>query len=211
MTDLQLRAPDKILINRVFDHIQKLPAASVDNNYYDLATTTKSVWLQSRWMSPLKRANPFSKELADGRFRIIEQKEEEEEEEEDGTSVRLLVVETDIKSIDCGTAACFAGWAVLLTDNGRYQPVVEQTYRFLPDCRISVWITEFRSGVIWDSEKEETTTIGQVAAELLGLDQLRAGRLFNGDNTLDEIGEIVKAINEDRSDEWFESCGEGLY
>lgn len=160
-------------------------------------------------MAPVRLHNLFSKELADGRFRIIDNYNCKSMDW-DGSSLRVLAIETDISSVDCGSAACFAGWTVLLTDNGRYQPMIDQVYRVLPDCRIHVKKTDFRSGVVWDSEKEKITTIGQVATELLGLDQLRTSRLFDGDNTLDEIGEIVEAINEDRSDEWFESCDGGL-
>jgi hypothetical protein len=73
-------------------------------------------------------------------------------------------------SQNCETAACFAGWAVLL--NG-YEHVCNDVYD--------------RSGVLLGD-------VCEVAADLLGLEEWEANRLFDGSNSRIMLARMVKDL-----------------
>lgn len=103
---------------------------------------------------------------------------------------------TNVDLNACGTAMCFAGWAVLL-HNGT------TPNRFFRWNRV-----ESKRGYEFEWVADATTTgaeIEEEARKLLGLDSETAERLFDGANLIEDLREIVtdltdgayRAVNED--------------
>lgn len=89
----------------------------------------------------------------------------------------------------CGTAMCFAGHTVVLTD----QPVLVNRESGLFE------------GVVVD--KDTSMSVGIAAKELLGLTHEQADALFDGDNTIEDIRAIIALIEIDGSLDDCSCCG----
>jgi hypothetical protein len=76
---------------------------------------------------------------------------------------------------DCGTTACFAGWACLLSGAKQYDVTLSQ----------STFSADTASGWIRADD---------LAVQLLGIDEDTATNLFDGDNTVDDLQRIVKQL-----------------
>ena len=74
---------------------------------------------------------------------------------------------------ECGTAACFAGWAALLSD--------EMTE------------VEDRTGLFRDAGGE-LFTAREAAGQVLGVDGFESGELFDANNTRDMLRLMVKDL-----------------
>lgn len=84
----------------------------------------------------------------------------------------------------CGTACCFAGWAVHLAGDH----FVNDVGCDMEGCDCDEIVAEAPDGNI--------EHIAERAQELLGLDWRERGRLFNGSNTLDQLREVVAQIKD---------------
>jgi len=83
----------------------------------------------------------------------------------------------------CGTAGCFAGWALLL--NGYQLAPVEKRGQM--------------GRYIYTPDGDRVVSVSEEAARLLGIDELdanRPGGLFFGANDLDDIRRIVGELRE---------------
>lgn len=78
----------------------------------------------------------------------------------------------------CGTAYCFAGWTVELSDRAQW---IDPT-----DLMVVVELE--------DATKPLETTVPVAARRLLGLTTEQANLLFDADNTLDQVAGHVAAI-----------------
>jgi len=87
--------------------------------------------------------------------------------------------ETWVTETPCGTAYCFAGWAVHL--NG---------YKFHPGWDLSL----NTSDEVYKDNEKESIYIQDVAQEILGLTLLEATTLFSSWRTLDDIRAVVAHI-----------------
>lgn len=90
---------------------------------------------------------------------------------------------------DCGTVACYAGWAVILSG---YQPV-------FPDPARRIFLDGIESGQVappGDSGDNPNNffDVGGLAEELLGITAVEADDLFRGDNTREDLGRFVAEI-----------------
>lgn len=93
---------------------------------------------------------------------------------------------TWIKKTECGTAGCFAGWAVLLSG---LQPA---------------YLDNVSDSTSYAMVGEESVRIERVAEDLLGARYVDEGDedeqdLFNGDNTREDLGRLVEEIFGPRS------------
>lgn len=82
-----------------------------------------------------------------------------------------LEAQVPLRTPDCGTAACFAGHAVLMSGMDF-------------DDKVDAVVTNEDGKVLYRS-------VRVVATELLGLDGTQANRLFKADNTIDDLWEIL--------------------
>lgn len=92
---------------------------------------------------------------------------------------------------DCGTAMCFAGWALTL-DGAKWADEVT-------DDHVDSWSVVARRGEPLDMRTSEGVRLAfaPVAAQKrLGLTDPEADHLFAGDNTLADLRRIVSEIKE---------------
>lgn len=82
----------------------------------------------------------------------------------------------------CGTAACFAGWTVLLFGE--------------PGTQIGQ-LTGYGDRVFLPGSPRAFTTIAEYARELLGLNQREADELFRSGNSLQNLRELVDEFTEE--------------
>jgi hypothetical protein len=90
----------------------------------------------------------------------------------------------------CGTAACFAGHAVLMEG---WKPCTFSGDRYEePDEEYSAVCRELRQG----EEYVETYDVHAKARDVLGLSNHEANILFQMDNTMEDLAEIVDALED---------------
>jgi hypothetical protein len=85
--------------------------------------------------------------------------------------------------VDCGTAKCFAGWAVALAGEG----IRQRVYRWKNDQ--GEWVYGYGSAGVEVGGR--WVPVSDRAEQLLGLDPYEAGALFSGSNSLDDLREYV--------------------
>lgn len=83
---------------------------------------------------------------------------------------------------ECGTTACFAGWACLLSE--MHSVIKWKNFNGIGDA---LWISNY-----------DTMNTYDAATKILGLNGLEADRLFYTGNTVDDIQIIVKDIINNR-------------
>ena len=118
----------------------------------------------------------------------------------DGFNDRFAVL-----NVDCGTAACFAGWTVL-ESGGKFVidewSLNETTKNGFNKLSVSMCV----------NQAGDLQSIAQEAAKLLGLDEFTTSHLFDGDNDLDDLKEMVGYIIENGSlkgfDEHDDDCSD---
>lgn len=98
-----------------------------------------------------------------------------------------------VKTPDCGTAYCFGGWAVALTDGEGFFEWAKDEY--IPRKRYLLNITEVRLR----------------AMQLLGLNGDQADLLFSGGNDMDDIEVVLEGIKNGDDYETIATARDGRY
>ncbi|XAO35497.1 hypothetical protein SEA_MORGANA_63 [Gordonia phage Morgana] len=96
---------------------------------------------------------------------------------------------------DCGSSFCFAGHAVVMT-GGRFaeQKLVEVGCRVEDIAAEQSVYARHIAGVVHPDFDEGVNDVAETAAELLGLDERAANRLFDARNKLDQLRNMVATL-----------------
>jgi hypothetical protein len=120
---------------------------------------------------------------------------------------RKKVMEDPNATPACGTAMCFAGWAVSL-DRGRwavsdktlfdltvnYEENGEWDPRLAYEDKLIARKSEIEAGLTDMDNGKHYISVEQRARNVLGLTQREANVLFSGDNNLSDLNALVKKL-----------------